>query len=59
VEMKQKRILVPTEIRNTVFKWMLDFMERREDDYPGLDQLAGISEKLGFSDGATGGASVN
>lgn len=59
MEMKQKRMLGPTEIRNTVFKWMLDFMERREDDYPGLDQLAGISEKLGFSDGATGGASVN
>ena len=59
MEMKQKRMLGPTEIRNTVFKWMLDFMERREDDYPGLDQLAGISEKLGISDGATGGASVN
>ena len=40
-----------TDMRNTVFKWMLEFMERREDDYPGLDQLVQISEKLGYSQG--------
>ena len=59
MEAQQKRLLGPTEIRNTVFKWMLDFMERREDDYPGLDQLVTISDRLGYGDGATGGASVS
>lgn len=59
MEALQKRMLGPTEIRNTVFKWMLDFMERREDDYPGLDQLVTISDRLGYGDGATGGASVS
>ncbi|MBQ2628485.1 MAG: hypothetical protein IJG13_02290, partial [Kiritimatiellae bacterium] len=35
IEAQQKMLLGPTEVRNTVFKWMLDFMERRDDDYPG------------------------
>ncbi len=52
----QTEALKPTEMRNTVFKWMLDFMERREDDYPDLGQLAGISSQLGYGDGATVGA---
>lgn len=58
IEATRQRLLGPTEIRNTVFKWMLDFMERREDEYPGLDQLVTISDRLGYSEGATGGASV-
>ena len=56
LEMQNKMMLGPTEMRNQVFKWMLDFMERREDDYPGLESIAQIAERLGYSDGATGGA---
>ena len=56
IEAQQKMLLGPTEIRNTVFKWMLDFMERREDDYPGLDQLVTIADRLGYGDGASAGA---
>ena len=43
-----------TEIRNTVAKWMFDFMERREDDYPGLDQILTIADKLGYGEGISG-----
>lgn len=52
----QKNQIGLTELRNTVLKWMFDFMERREDDYPGLEQLATIADKLGYSDGAVGGS---
>jgi len=51
-----KRRIGMSELRNTVLKWMFDFMERRDDDYPGLEQLATIAERLGYSDGAVGGA---
>ena len=47
----QKRRLGATELRNTVVKWMFDFMERREDEYPGLDQLTTVAERLGYGDG--------
>ena len=47
-----KQMLSPTELRNTVFKWMLDFMERRDDDHPSLESLVTVSEKLGFAEGA-------
>ena len=56
IEAQQKMLLGPTEIRNTVFKWMLDFMERREDDYPGLEQIATIADKLGYAEGSYVGA---
>ena len=55
LEMQNKMMLGPTEMRNQVFKWMLDFMERRDDDYPGLESIAQIAERLGYSDGASGG----
>ena len=58
IEAQQKQLIGPTEIRNTVFKWMLDFMERRDDDYPGLDQIATVASTLGYADGATGGANT-
>lgn len=51
IEAQKAFLLGPTEIRNTVFKWMLDFMERRDDDYPGLDQLVTVADKLGYADG--------
>ena len=59
IEAQQKMLLGPTEVRNTVFKWMLDFMERREDDYPGLDQLVTIADRLGYGDGASAGAEAS
>ena len=43
----QAEALKPTEMRNTVFKWMLDFMERREDEQPGLDAVSSAIEKFG------------
>lgn len=52
----QKNQIGLTELRNTVLKWMFEFMERREDEYPGLEQLATIADKLGYSDGAVGGS---
>lgn len=52
IEAQQKQLIGPTEIRNTVFKWMLDFMERRDDDYPGLEQIATIASTLGYAEGA-------
>ena len=55
-EALQKNRIGITEIRNTVLKWMFEFMERREDDYPGLEQLATIADRLGYSDGAVGGS---
>ena len=56
IEAQQKMLLGPTEVRNTVFKWMLDFMERRDDDYPGLEQLATIASQLGYAEGGAAGA---
>lgn len=56
VEAIQKNHIGVTELRNTVLKWMFEFMERREDDYPGLEQLATIADRLGYSDGAVGGS---
>lgn len=50
IEAQQKMLLGPTEVRNTVFKWMLDFMERRDDEYPGLEQIATIASQLGYAD---------
>jgi len=55
IEAQHKLLLGPTELRNTVFKWMLDFMERRDDDYPGLDQLVTVADRLGYGDGAAAG----
>ncbi len=56
IKAQKELMLGPTEIRNNVFKWMLDFMERREDDYPGLEQIAKAAESLGYGDGASAGA---
>lgn len=56
IEAQQKLLLGPTEVRNTVFKWMLDFMERRDDEYPGLEQLVTVADRLGYGDGAAAGA---
>jgi hypothetical protein len=47
----QKNRIGLTELRNTVLKWMFEFMERREDEYPGIEQLATVAERLGYGDG--------
>ena len=56
IKAQKELMLGPTEIRNNVFKWMLDFMERREDEYPGLEAISAAAESLGYGDGATAGA---
>jgi hypothetical protein len=42
----------PVEFRNLVLQAMLNFMERREDEYPSLGDLSAITAQLGFSEGA-------
>ncbi len=56
IKAQKELMLGPTEMRNNVFKWMLDFMERRDDEYPGLEQIAAAAESLGYGDGAAAGA---
>lgn len=50
-EALQKKKIEPVNLRNTVFKWMLDFMERREDPYMGMNEMQTIAERLGYSGG--------
>jgi ATP-dependent Clp protease ATP-binding subunit ClpA len=50
-EALRKKRLDPVDLRNTVFKWMLDFMERRTDEYPALAELPTIAERLGYDGG--------
>ena len=50
-EALQKKRIEPVNLRNTVFKWMLDFMERREDPYPQITELETVAERLGYSGG--------
>lgn len=40
-------------MRNQIVTAMMDFMERRTDDYPGIGQLASIASQLGYSEGGT------
>jgi hypothetical protein len=51
IESIQKNRTSLTDLRNNVLKWMYDFMERREDEYPGIEQLASVSERLGYANG--------
>lgn len=43
----------PIELRNTILSAMINFMERRTDEYPGLGDLAGIASQLGYGEGGT------
>ena len=52
MEMRRSNKFTPLEIRNQTLKYMLDFMERRTDSYPGLENLAGMAAQLGYSEGA-------
>jgi hypothetical protein len=50
---KDDPVLRHLEMRNTVFANMLAFMERRQDDYPGLEGLANIAAQLGYGEGGS------
>lgn len=45
--------LTPLNFRNQILTAMLAFMERRTDEYPGLESLTGIAAQLGYSEGAS------
>ena len=49
-----KRRVTVVEMRNSVLKWMLDFMGTREEVYPELEEISAAAERLGFSVGAAG-----
>jgi hypothetical protein len=53
MEHKKQRGFGASEFRNSILSAMLNFMERRTDEYPGLDGLAGIASQLGYSEGGT------
>lgn len=50
---KSKRIFGASEFRNTILTAMLNFMERRTDEYPSLGDLAGIVSQIGYGEGGT------
>lgn len=58
INAQREFLLGPTEIRNKAFQAMLSFMERREDDYPALEQLAAVAGSLGYSNSGVGGANT-
>ena len=47
---RQDNVLRPLEVRNRILTSMFNFMERRQDDYPDLGNLANIAAQLGYSD---------
>ena len=47
---RQDNVLRPLEVRNKILTSMFNFMERREDSYPDLGNLANIAAQLGYSD---------
>jgi len=52
-EMKRKRVFDAATLRNAVITAMLAFMERREDEYPGIGELANIASGLGYAEGGS------
>jgi len=50
------KLLVPTEVRNRALQAMFNFMERRTDDYPGLEGLAAIAAQLGYGEASASSA---
>lgn len=51
--LKRDNKLTPLKYRNDVLSAMLNFMERRSDEYPGLEGLANIAAQLGYGEAAT------
>ena len=52
IKLRLENKLAPLDFRNKVLTAMLNFMERRSDEYPGLDGLSNIAAPLGYSEGA-------
>jgi hypothetical protein len=50
---KQDATYKPLDLRNTILTTMLNFMQRRQDEYPGLEGLANIAAQLGYGEGST------
>lgn len=53
LELKRARRFDATDFRNKVLTAMLAFMERRQDEYPGVGQLAELAASLGYGEGGT------
>lgn len=49
----QRKVTV-VEMRNSVLKWMLDYIGSREESYPELEEVATVAERMGFSVGSAG-----
>lgn len=47
ISIKKDDRFQPLDVRNRVLSAMLGFMERRQDEYPGLEQLGKLAEQLG------------
>ena len=54
VTANDQRKLTVVELRNTVLKWMLDYIGTREESYPELEEIATVAERMGFSVGSAG-----
>jgi hypothetical protein len=53
LEQRRSKAFTATELRNRVLGAMLSFMERRTDEYPGLNNLSELAAKLGYNEGGT------
>ncbi|MGI6099786.1 MAG: hypothetical protein ACOYD3_08530 [Kiritimatiellia bacterium] len=53
MDAQKNRRFGASEFRNAVLTSMLNFMERRSDEYPGLGELASIAAQLGYAEGGT------
>ncbi len=53
MEAKRNRAFGASEFRNAILTAMLNFMERRTDEYPGLGDLAGIVSQMGYAEGGS------
>lgn len=49
ISIKKDNKFAPIDLRNKVLSAMLNFMERREDDYPGLEKLGELAGQLGLA----------
>lgn len=56
IKANDERGFTVTELRNTVLKGMLDFIGKREDVYPQIQDISQAASQLGFSIGASGNA---
>ena len=52
-EIKRTRDLGMLEFRNAIITAMAKVIEDRDDDYPGIGELAKLAAGLGYGDGST------